>query len=126
MPVAIAAQARVTGAVVAEAEAVEVLYVDLGAQPGGDGRTPERALKTFRAGIAAAAARLQGGRGVRLRIAPGVYREGNVHLDARKWSKAAREAVLVVESSGEAPVVVSGSDDWSGRWRPTTRSEIPH
>ena len=49
------------------------------------------------------------GEGVRIRLTPGLYREGDLRLPGG-------EATLIIEGVGDEPAVVTGADDWSGGW----------
>ena len=96
----------VTGASVDESVPFEVVRVSAG---GGAG-----AAATLREGLARAAALLAEGKNARVRIAPGLYREGGLSLPGNLEDGGS--GTLVIEGVGDGEVVVSGADDFSGGW----------
>ena len=85
---------------------------------------------TLRAALARAATLKNAGTGVRVRIAPGTYREGAPMVNPTASSFAFQytgfnsPAPIVIEGAGWSPanpintgdVIISGSEDWSGGW----------
>ena len=98
-------EAEVTGADVDESAVRHVLRVE---------PAKEGALPTLAAAFDAARPLLARGEGVRISIAPGLYREGGLRLDGA----GDPNATLVVEGDAPGAVVVSGADDWTGGWTP--------
>ncbi|MEM7624058.1 MAG: right-handed parallel beta-helix repeat-containing protein [Planctomycetota bacterium] len=109
---------EVTGAQVDESLIRHYLRVDPVIEPGGpDG------LATLAGALKQAEPLLQRGEGVKITVAPGTYREGEIELLSYEWSEAGRNAVLVIEGEGDTPPVISGADDWSGGWEPVEGAE---
>ncbi|MEL7237999.1 MAG: right-handed parallel beta-helix repeat-containing protein, partial [Planctomycetota bacterium] len=98
---------EVTGASVDESAVQHTLRVD-----------PNRddALPTIGAAIEEAKTHLNNGEGVRISIAPGIYREGNFNIPGSKEPGPQRSATLVIEGDATGEVVITGADDWTGGW----------
>lgn len=101
---------EVTGAQIDESQVQHRLRVD---PRGGSG---EGEFTTVKAAFDHAATLLQRGEGVKISIAPGTYREGEMEMWSEGWSEAARTAVFILEGEGDTPPVITGADDWSGDW----------
>ena len=109
----------VTGAEVDETRIAGTIHVDPARGRDGEntGVKQNEPLATLARAMELAQAELAAGRGVRVSLAPGLYREGDITLDAAKLPEAARDAVLIIECPGDAPAVITGADDWSRGWR---------
>ena len=116
---------RVHGALVDEAQVAITLQVDAAAAPGGDG-SAGRPFGRFADALTAATVSLRAGTGVRIRLAPGLYREGNFEIRAQD-APDFRAAPLIVEGAGPERTVFSGADPietwtdegdglWSAPW----------
>jgi hypothetical protein len=107
----------ITGAVIDETQVAVTLHVDPVADPGGDG-TELQPLRDFEASLPLVREILQAGRGVRVLLAEGVYREGFSVGDAMDdWSivgnqlgEAAVAPPLVFEAAAGARVIFDGTD----------------
>ncbi|MEM8493858.1 MAG: right-handed parallel beta-helix repeat-containing protein [Planctomycetota bacterium] len=106
----------ITGAVIDESNVQHHLRVD----PAASG--PET-FATVTEAVARASELLQRGEGVKITVAPGTYREGQIEMWCGSWPQAAREAVLIIEGEGDAPPLITGADDWSGDWQPVPEAE---
>ncbi len=98
--------ALITGANIDESKITSTLRVG-----------PEHPYKTIRAAFEAAIIQLKAGTPTRILIAPGLYREGELTLDARE-DRVLSETLLVIEAQNPGSVIMSGSDefapvDWS-------------
>ena len=108
----------ITGASVAESAVRQTVYVDAskGADEGPDTRgTRGKPLRTLGAAVRVAENFLKTGQGVRIRLAPGTYREQVAIIASGRDG-----APLVIEGAARGKVILSGSDDWSDpeRWQP--------
>ena len=86
-------------------------------------------FSTFAEALSEAQKRLAGGLSVRIRVAPGTYRERALELKAH--GQAARDALLVIEAENPGAAILSGStvyEDWeqvrSGVWKTTLHEPI--
>ncbi len=101
------------GASVDESKIDRVIHVGVdqqGANDSNDGLDRNKPMKTFAASLARAGALLSEGQSVKILVAPGVYREREVRLDASKLKDKAANAVLIVEAEKPGTVFFRGSD----------------
>jgi hypothetical protein len=104
------------GASVDESKIDRVIHVagDLpSANDSNDGLDRNKPMKTFAAALQRAASTMSEGHSVKLLIAPGVYREGELSLDASKLNEQAVDAVLVIEAEKPDTVFFRGSEQVS-------------
>lgn len=106
---------------------LNVAPAPLGSDTTGDG-SAARPYASLRRALAVAQPRKIAGTGVRVLLAPGVYREGsptdNWAVQFNFGVAQSTSAPLVVEGAGWDPaaprntsdVIISGSEDWSGGW----------
>jgi hypothetical protein len=117
---------RMHGASVDESQVAITLLVDAAAAPGGDGSVG-RPFARFADALSSATASLRRGTGVRIRLAPGVYREGNFDI-ASDQTPAFLSAPFIIEGAGPDRTVFSGAevintwtneggDLWSAPWQ---------
>ncbi len=108
----------VTGAQVDESAVRHTIHVDAAkGQDSATGGARGKPLRTLGAAAALAIDHLEAGEGVRIRLAPGTYREAVVF---RPDDAVPPDAPLVIEGDAGGDVILSGSDDWSDpeRWQP--------
>ncbi len=106
----------ITGAEIDESAVTRTIHVD--AAKGDDsaaGGSRAKPLRTLTAAVEVASTFLRNGQGVRIRLAPGTYREEVTIRPAE-----AAGPPLIIEGERKGAVVLSGSDDWSDpeRWQP--------
>jgi len=107
VPVAVAKEA--TGAKVDESAYRVTLYVDVKGDDARDGLTARTALKTLGAAVAKATESLNQGDGVRVLLAPGVYREGYIVVKGNEMTDTGRNALLIIEGVAKGQVTISGA-----------------
>jgi hypothetical protein len=90
---------KVTGATVNEKSVQRTLEVG-----------PRQPYKTLRAAWDAAMPLLREGVATRIRLQPGVYREGEFELDANKLGGKAADTLFVIEAATPGSAIISGSD----------------
>ena len=116
--------AEVTGASVDESNVEVTLYVAQhhkhARDEGNNGRNAKRPLKTIGRAFHLAEEHLKDKVGTKIVIGPGVYREKDptTRIISRHWRDDQRDAVLVIEGTKRGDVIISGSEDRSGGWRP--------
>jgi len=110
-------QDAITGAQVDEPAGAVAIYVD--AAKGDDAATgePGRPVQSLALAADLAGAALDRGESVRVRLAPGTYRE------AVAFPAPTGDGALVIEGTKTGAVTIAGSDDWSDpeRWSPVPR-----
>ena len=117
---------KVSGAVIDESSVTTTILVDAGVVAGGDG-SAKQPFSTFSQALKAATVLLQAGTGVRIRLAPGMYREGQFEI-CFPDEMTARRAPLIIEGSATGGSVFTGADRmtnwkdegdglWSCAWR---------
>ncbi|MEX0652620.1 MAG: right-handed parallel beta-helix repeat-containing protein [Phycisphaeraceae bacterium] len=100
------------------------LYVDPQGDDSREGQTAEQALQSLGAALEQAKGHLNQGAGVRVLLAPGVYREGYLHLHGdHDLTDAGREALLIIEGAARDQVTVSGAV--VAGWEPHTWEARP-
>jgi len=105
----IALEGRVTGAKIDESAVKVTLWVDARAAGGGDG-SAGKPFRTVSDGLSASAGPLKEGLGVRLRIMPGVYREGSLVVRGSLIGGLAQETLFIIEGTEAGAAVLSGAD----------------
>jgi len=103
----------ITGASVDEGSVEATIFVDAASgDDESDGRSPTSALRTLDAAAAVARGHLERGRGVRIRLEPGVYRPtATLDFDGDEKGEAFQNALLIIESAEGGPAVISGSTE---------------
>lgn len=101
-----------------ERAVTQTLQVSTKGSDSGDG-SPAKPFRTLKHALHVALVKKAAGVGVRILLAPGVYREG---IPGDRWAitetireKESTSAPLVIEGQGDAKI--SGSEDWSGGWQ---------
>ena len=105
---------KITGAKIDEAAVTTTLLVDATAKPGGDG-SATRPFLLFADALKQAGVLMKAGTGVRIRLAPGVYREGQFEIRYPD-EVVPRRAALIIEGAEKGKVVFSGADVMTG-WK---------
>ncbi|MDA3963610.1 MAG: right-handed parallel beta-helix repeat-containing protein [Planctomycetota bacterium] len=100
----------VTGASIDESTVSVTVHVSTGAT-GDELGTIDAPYRSITAAVRRAEDELRAGRGVKVAIAAGLYREGGIIIDGHQLGPDARDAVLVIE--GGPDVIISGAEDWS-------------
>ncbi len=106
---------REIGATVDESAIGATLYVSVRGSDDAPGSKGDP-LRTVGEALGKADRLLKAGKGVRIRVGPGEYREGNLTVDARKWDDPARKALLILEGAGADRTIITGSDVWKDDW----------
>jgi parallel beta-helix repeat protein len=118
LEMAIACEAAdVTGAHIRGSAVNAVIYVS----PAGSDRNPgtkERPLRTIAGATKVAVAKSDKGIGVRIRIAPGIYRD-SVNIQS---SPDRPTAPIVYEATKTGTTIVAGTDKWTGGWTKSKES----
>ncbi len=107
------------GASIDESKIDRVIHVGVdspGATDSSDGLDSNKPMKTVAAAMQRAAAAMREGHSVKILIAPGVYRERELSLDASALNEKAADTVLVVEAEKPDTVVFRGSEKITGGW----------
>jgi len=108
---------EITGAQVDESAVAHAIYVDAARGDDDAAGAKGQPLRTLAAAAALAVKHLEAGEGVRIRLAPGTYRE-----EVAFWPDDSPpiNPPLVIDGAARGQVILSGSDDWSDpeRWQP--------
>lgn len=105
---------KVQGASVDEKAVTTTLRVDAAAAVGGDGAEGSPFAR-FADALACATELMKSGTAVRIRLAAGIYREGQFEIRFPS-DVAARKATLIIEGDAPAKVIFSGADRMMG-WK---------
>lgn len=99
---------KVTGARIDEKAVQQTLEVGAKAKFTTLGAAWTQAMTNLKAGVP-----------TRIRLAPGIYREGEFELDSRKLGGQSAETPLIIEAAQPGTVVISASDLYPAReWKP--------
>ncbi|MBW4548431.1 MAG: right-handed parallel beta-helix repeat-containing protein [Symplocastrum torsivum CPER-KK1] len=111
----------ITGAQINESKIQQVIHVDIN-NPSASDKNPglnEKPLKTFGAALEEAKQYLKKGKGIKILVHPGVYREGEFVINGKALGSKAKDALLVIEGAEKGKVILSGSDLWKpDTWKP--------
>ncbi len=108
---------HVTGAVIDESVVQTTLHVDTSATSGiGEHGSEGKPFATFAAAFAKATKLLKAGTPVRIKLAEGVYREGDFDIRFPD-DEVARKTTLIIEGAGPGKTIFSGADVVTTKWR---------
>lgn len=113
--------AGITGTQIDESKIKQIIHVDTNHPSASDKNSgsKENPLKTFGAAIEKAKESLNKGKGTKVLIHPGVYREGEFVISGRDLDAKAKDALLVIEGTEKGQVILSGSALWKpDTWKP--------
>ena len=118
----------ITGAVIDESIVTETVHVAAEADAETGTGSEASPFKTIAAALQAAVSRLEEGKPTRIRVAPGIYREGGLVLDGAR-SPAIRDTLLVIEAEKPGTTILTGAEPLSSSdWRPVPdpNGEVSH
>jgi len=117
---------NISGAQIDERKIEQIIHVDRNKSNASNDNSGSEAepLKTIGAAVEQATEYLKQGKGTKILIHPGTYREGEIEIDGRSLGERAADVPFVIEGTEKGQIILSGSERWEpDTWQPVRDSQ---